>query len=82
MAKAKQAPHKPSSAKPSAVNIFAMPDGGFMVRDPFFKQSYGDGHGHIADAPGNAAFSTLEEALEWLGQNMARPATQSAKAAA
>jgi hypothetical protein len=72
--------HKPASAKPRAVNLFALPCGGFEIRDPFYGREHedtlisqrGDYHHNIAVA----AFSTLDQALDWLAQNMAQPVSE------
>jgi hypothetical protein len=71
--------HKPASEKPRAVNLFALPCGGFEVRDPFFGREARDPMiGHRGDILYNetiAAFSTLAQALDWLRENMAQPVT-------
>lgn len=71
--------HKPASCKPRAINLFALPCGGFEVRDPFFgREARDEMIGHRGDIHYNealGAFSTLDEALAWLAQNMAQPVT-------
>jgi hypothetical protein len=63
---AKAPTHIAPSSKPRSVTLTAGPQGGFLVhaaRDDYeFK-------GAAA-----AAFTTLDEALDWLRDNMARPA--------
>jgi hypothetical protein len=69
--------HKPAGGKPRGVNLFALPCGGFEIRDPCIGREHedmlisqnGDFHRNVA----LAAFSTLAEALEWLRENMAQP---------
>lgn len=68
--------HKAAPRRPTAVNLFALPSGGFQVADPQFAHYGQDRHGNTIIDTATAAFSTLEEALEWLRVNMARPAEE------
>lgn len=74
--------HTDLPVAPAAVNLFALPSGGFLVRDPAFQHSYTNNPGDIFRSTEAAAFSTLEEALDWLRVNMARPAQEAQKMAA
>lgn len=78
MARRKPAPppHKAAPHRPVSVCLFALPQGGFLVRDPMWAQDYRDMVGNMVRTHDDAAFSTLEEALEWLRVNMARPAQE------
>jgi hypothetical protein len=68
--------HKGPALRPAVINLFALPSGGFLLRDPSWQASYVDSHGNRSMLNDAAAFSTLEEALEWLRVNMARPAAE------
>lgn len=65
--------HKGPAICPDGVNLFALANGGFLIRDPLHAHSYGDREGNSLRTMDAAAFSTLEEALEWLRVNMVRP---------
>lgn len=74
----KPALHKAPPVRPDGVNLFALPQGGFLIRDPMHSESYSFGRGDVMRVPDAVAFSTLDEALDWLRDNMARPAVEPA----
>lgn len=65
--------HKNTSHQPCAINLFALPYGGYEIRDPNYRDVTEDRRGQIEYSPLVACFSTLGEALDWLNANMARP---------
>lgn len=68
--------HKAPAQRPTGVNLFALPHGGFLVRDPLHAERYVTEHGDRFRMPEAVAFSTLEELLGWLRIHMARPAEE------
>lgn len=75
--------HTAPKGKPRAINLFALPCGGFALRDPFYGREDQDrlvgARGDYCDSPALAAFTTLDQALEWLRANMAQPAAEQAR---
>jgi hypothetical protein len=67
--------HKAPPMRPAGVNLFALPSGGFLIRDPFYLGSYVGEEGSRFRMAEGVAFSTLDEALSWLRDHMARPVT-------
>jgi len=66
--------HRAPPCRPAGVNLFALPSGGFLVRDPLYiGDDYKDGRGNVFRCTDAAAFSTLDELLEWLGLFFSRP---------
>lgn len=74
MATKSLASHKPAPRVADAINLFSLPSGGFLIRDPAWRESFTRNEGSTFMDTGTAAFSTLDEALDWLRMNMARPA--------